>query len=435
MNGVKYMVARKIKRVVITGAGFSAPASLPVQNKIIEKMTEQPSLDFLSGNMPLESMKFLDAYITVGLFLLDNYGKEDYSDLAKEYMQLCRQKYSMNILENLKEQMPSNDLFGKNISEIKQILSFDSDSYYTSVYVLRNKIRQIIKLENIKANLEDIFTSFDKSVTSREHLHDYTYTQMNEVRYSLMRLFIYYFSKSVKEHSFVQDDYNNFFRYIKSRRTVTPTTIITTNWDTLIEEYCLRYGIKYSFGFQSPYTSADFSNFQGKSDILLLKIHGSTNWLKCLHCGSISVFEENKAAESLFKDDKHEKCVLCGKGESFTEPSLQPEIITPTMLKSLSSRIYFNLWGAASEEIRTATHIIFIGYSFPIADFDFRYMLQKNVSCDTKIEVILYKNDDPSQTDKDSLRDLLPEKRYKDAFPKNEVKFFYNGFKDYFATI
>lgn len=428
------MAARKIKRVIVTGAGFSAPAQLPIQNRIIDKMTEeQPALDFLSGNLPQESMKFLNAYITVGLFLLDNYGKAGYSSLAKEYNQLCQQEHSICILRKSKEQMPQNDLLCKSISDIEQILSFNEENYYTSIYVLRNRIRLAIRRENIKANLEDIFTSFDKSVTSREHLHEYTYTQMDEIRYSIMRLFIYYFSKSVQEHSFEQDDYRNFFRFIKLRRTLIPTTLITTNWDTLIEEYCSRYNIKYSYGFQSPYTSADIQKQVDESDILLLKIHGSANWLKCLHCGSISVFEKSRAAESLFEDGKQEKCALCGKGEAFTAQSLQPEIITPTMLKSFSSRIYSNLWGAASKEIRAATHIIFIGYSFPIADFDFRYMLQKNVSRNAKIDVILYKNDDPSQTDRDSLRDLLPEKRYKDAFPKNDMDFFYDGFKEYFA--
>ena len=34
---------------IIAGAGFSAPAKLPIQNKIIERMTEVPEMDFLTG--------------------------------------------------------------------------------------------------------------------------------------------------------------------------------------------------------------------------------------------------------------------------------------------------------------------------------------------------------------------------------------------------
>jgi NAD-dependent SIR2 family protein deacetylase len=377
---------------------------LPIQNKIIDKMTEEPDIDFLSGKLPRESIKFLNAYIAVGLFLLDNYGKENYQNLAEEYVQL----HEVNSKE---------------------------DHYYAAIYILRNKIRLAIRNEKINVNLEDIFTSFDKSVISRQHLHKYTYAQMDEIQYSITRLFIYYFSKSVREHSFKQDDYRNFIRYIKEHKTINPITLITTNWDTLVEEYCKLYGIKYNYGFQTSYTSIDIQNPMDKHDILLLKIHGSANWLKCLHCGAISVFENNEAAESLFEDGKQERCAICGQGESLAAQSLQPEIITPTMLKSFSDRVYSNLWGAASMEIRAATHIIFIGYSFPIADFDFRYMLQKNISPNAKIEVVLYKDDDPDQTDKDTLRILLPEKRYRDTFPKNNMIFYYCGFNEYFDRI
>ena len=410
-SGVKSMATKRIKRVIVTGAGFSAPAHLPTQNKIIDKMTEELAIDFLSGKLPRESIKFLNTYIAVGLFLLDNYGKENYHNLTEEYNQL------------------------REVNSKEDFYSVIKEDFYSVIYVLRNKIRLAIRNEKTNVNLEDIFTSFDKSVISRQHLHKYTYAQMDEIQYSITRLFIYYFSKSVQEHSFKQGDYQNFIRYIKKQKTINPITIITTNWDTLVEEYCKLYGIEYSYGFQTPYTSIDIKNPMDKFDILLLKIHGSVNWLKCLHCGAISVFENDKAADSLFEDEKQERCAICGQGKSFAAQSLQPEIITPTMLKSFSNRVYSNLWGAASTETRVATHIIFIGYSFPIADFDFRYMLQKNVPPSAKIDVVLHKDDDPAQTDKNTLKRLLPEKRYRDAFPKNKINFYYRGFKTYFGKL
>jgi len=50
-----------------------------------------------------------------------------------------------------------------------------------------------------------------------------------------------------------------------------------------------------------------------------------------------------------------------------------------------------------------------------------------------KIDVVLHKDDDPAQTDKNTLKRLLPEKRYRDAFPKNKINFYYRGFKTYFG--
>lgn len=110
---------------------------------------------------------------------------------------------------------------------------------------------------------------------------------------------------------------------------------------------------------------------------------------------------------------------------------MQPELITPTMMKSLSNQLYTKLWSSAAKELRNATHIIFLGYSLPIADFEFRYMLQKNVPSSAKIDIVLTSNSNPDLVP-NNLKDLLPAKRYLDVFPKNKISFYYNGFGQYF---
>ena len=83
-----------------------------------------------------------------------------------------------------------------------------------------------------------------------------------------MRLFIYYFSKSVLEHDFAHKDYQAFFGYLKKHRTIEPPTIITTNWDTLIESYCNKYSVDYSYGFLQPYTSDSIKHTAKNYDLL-----------------------------------------------------------------------------------------------------------------------------------------------------------------------
>lgn len=73
-----------------------------------------------------------------------------------------------------------------------------------------------------------------------------------------------------------------------------------------------------------------------------------------------------------------------------------------------------------------------MGYSLPIADFDFRYLLHQSISDKAKIDVILYHDDDPNQIEKPKLKDLLPEKRYRDLFAKNQIDFHYDGFGTFF---
>lgn len=431
------MANKRIKRVIIAGAGFSAPAKLPIQSRIIDRMAEIPEMDFLSGKMPEESLTFLDAFITVGLFLLDNYAKKDYTEYRLKYQKLIEDDQAYETFFKMQE-TDLEALWPKETAETLSGIFSDEgthnkhkSNYYSEVYSLREDIRKAIQDEKINVNLEDVFTAFDKSAVAREHLHGYTYVQMDKIRYSIMRLFIYYFSKSVLEHDFSHKDYQAFFNYLKKHRTIEPPTIITTNWDTLIENYCNKYSVRYSYGFSHPYTSDSITHKAPDYDLLLLKIHGSANWLRCLNCGSISIFEKNLAATSLFEDNRTEKCSVCGQEKTPHGASMQPELITPTMMKSLSNQLYTNLWSSAAQELRNATHIIFVGYSLPIADFEFHYMLQKNVANSAEIDVILTPNSNPALVP-EHLRDLLPAKRYLDTFPKNKVSFYYEGFGPYF---
>lgn len=437
------MAAKKIKRIIIAGAGFSAPAKLPIQSRIIDKMTQDPTddadLDFLSGAIPQESIKFLHSYIVVGLFLLDNYGRNDYSALAETYYNLRNQKNAIDVFASMQRNSSRKKESADVFNVLDNALGFNfnpediNSQYYAILYSLKNDVRIAIKEEKIAVNLEDIFTSFDKSMLTKEYLHKYTYTQMDEVRFAITSLFIYYFSKCVQSHDYNHEDYKNFFRFIQKTRTSEPITIITTNWDTLIEEYCSRMGITYDYCFYHPYTSQNTPEV-AKSKVSLIKIHGSINWLKCLRCGGISVYNGAEAAASLFKDGVAEHCNICGEKEDMASPTLQPEIITPTMMKAFTSQVYSNLWGTASRELQKSSHLVFVGYSLPIADFDFRYMLQKSVPSSTTIDVVLTPSSNPSLEKNRGVRDQLPERRYRDAFPKNEIHFYYDGFGTYFSS-
>lgn len=177
------MANKRIKRVIIAGAGFSAPAKLPIQSRIIDRMAEVPEMDFLTGKMPEESMTFLDAFITVGLFLLDNYAKKDYTEYRVKYQKLVDKDLAYRTFFGAQE-IDFNSLWSEETS--KTLSSIFSDeaahskhvsNYYSEVYSIRENIRKAIQDEKINVNLEDVFTAFDKSIIAREHLHGYTYAK------------------------------------------------------------------------------------------------------------------------------------------------------------------------------------------------------------------------------------------------------------------
>ena len=202
----------------------------------------------------------------------------------------------------------------------------------------------------------------------------------------------------------------------------------------LVEEYFNRQKIPYNLCLNEPYYSQrDSSKKRNKRMLNLIKLHGSINWVKCLNCGTIHIVENEKCGDFLFDDEKAEKCGTCQK-EIANECLLQSQIITPTMMKSINSQLYSNLWSAARRDLRAAEKVTFIGYSLPTADFELRYLLHQSIPAGVPIDVVLYHDDNPNQTDKDNLKKLLPEKRYRDLFTKNKLSFYYGGFGAYFRN-
>ncbi len=422
-----------IKRVIITGAGFSAPAQLPIQNKILNLMKEKPIASFMDDSKP-NSFKFMNAYITVGLYLLDKYAKSSYDELSVLYKEILKKAIENDLIESILNDFV-NEKIEAGIAAINYLnrRCFDSTQKYKELNKLVDLVRNALNKENIDVNLEDVFTSFDKSLQEKEYMDKYSYSKMDLIRLSLTRLFVYYFDQEVHKHDYNTADYLNFIKYIKMRRSNIPLTIITTNWDTLLEEYFIKNNISYNLCLNEKYYFEDDLRNEtiiNSNDLKLVKVHGSINWFRCLNCNTLSIYKKIKISDLLFNDEKNESCLRCNiKVDEETE-ILQPEIITPTMIKSINSQLYKNLWNTASNELRDADEILFIGYSMPVADYEFRYLLQKSISSRAKIDVILHSSDNPNQTKADW--NLLPEKRYRDLFPKNQINFNYEGFKEFF---
>ena len=403
----------KGRNVFIVGAGFSAPARIPIQNRIWEEITKSQTEDILSFDPEPESFKFMHSYIKVGLYLLQNY--TNYS---------CEEMYTTLYSIEKEIQLNVNFVDGDYIKK---------SDIFKRTQILREQVRENLQKAKLHISLEDVFTSFDKSYQSKEFLHHYSFFQANDIKESIMRLFVYYFSRCIEKHSFLSEEYLNFTKYIKS---LYNATIISTNWDVLIEEYFTRQKINYSLCLNEPYFVNDIHGEypQKNNAINLIKLHGSINWYKCLECGTLNIFSTNNCAKFLFEDNAAEKCYQCK--ESLKEGTLlQSEFITPTMIKSINSQLYNNLWAAAQRDLRKAEKVTFIGYSLPIADFELRYMLQRCIPSNVEIDVILHNSDDPQKVTPEHVRELLPESRYRDLFVKNKINFYYDGFAEYFEKL
>lgn len=132
----------------------------------------------------------------------------------------------------------------------------------------------------------------------------------------------------------------------------------------------------------------------------IVKIHGSANWLYCDNCHQLFWLhpdESPRIANQLIRDDD------LSRMKPFLRPKLRyrlqtlDEIASQTRIKCLCSPqvelgtriatfsyrkaldfpMFQKSWFAAEELLRAANRWVFIGYSLPPADYEFKYLLKR----------------------------------------------------------
>jgi hypothetical protein len=150
----------------------------------------------------------------------------------------------------------------------------------------------------------------------------------------------------------------------------TRNTILSFNYDLTIEEALRSLGVSFNYGFGKQNVHKNDSGHDEKSELLLLKLHGSINWSVCSDDDYQGMYEIDKV--NLFTDFA-----------ALSQAQMRPLLIPPTWRKVPIGGLS-EVWQRAVEALVTATRIIIVGYSMPIIDQHFKYLLaaglQRNIS-------------------------------------------------------
>jgi NAD-dependent SIR2 family protein deacetylase len=435
----------KNKTVFILGAGASKADGLPLQSEILSQIfslvpeIQKTNTSFIQLNVNQSEQKVL--------LYFDEFERQ-------------RKKLADFIVDNFasKRIKAEYDAIMFQVDHGEHLFQFDN--------VLKRAYN--ILSNEITATLEDIFTLFDKVILGHEYFHFYSMQQIESVKDALRKCIIFLLSYQC---SLIEQKNNNssklFARMLFDKRmSVSYNTdiisVVTTNWDTLFEKelFNLCKEVNSASGRTKIYPDLCFYDYpynntndrivsthvkaKGHRNIKLLKLHGSINWLLCPACGRLFVdYEENIALNEL---SLYCSCPKCGDGQqSAQSPQMQSILITPTFLKDINDLHLKNIWHNAQIDIMEAKKIVFIGYSFPDADFEMRYLLKKAVQPNTSIDVVLHDMDNPSfyntmlnkhivsKNEINSVFNMLklPEKRYKAFFGNDAVKLYYCGLEEY----
>jgi len=339
---------------------------------------------------------------------------------------------------------------------LNKIITFDADKLindHPRRYSQPGKLKELESINTFindnflvdinNADLEDIYTPIDRCIIDGVSFKGKSPEELVDIRNKLNSLIALIMDEQLTYR--VSDEYvKKFAEYIvnvnRSRTNGDKAVLITSNWDILIDnrisgfingsgdvvDYCCHYThYNDSKSFPPPLIAKERGNHTHK----IIKLHGSLNWLWCSNCGRIQVkFWEKIALDGYFNNPE---CRFCG-AHSFV-----PQILMPTFLKDTSNTQLKNVWNQAGIELLEAKKIVFIGYSFPLADFEIRQLLARFVDHDVEIEVVLRENSNPdfySGVD-DKIRDKiiwdLASSRYKRFFNKNKTEFYYDGVQKY----
>jgi hypothetical protein len=154
--------------------------------------------------------------------------------------------------------------------------------------------------------------------------------------------------------------------------------VISFNYDILMDN-ALRESKKFTdSGYLVPFQKvSDGQNWRRaedeSSDITLLKLHGSLNWLHCSNCDGTFLNRSEKISPEYSSFPKN--CPSCGESNAY----FQRVIVPPLLAKDYSLQPLKLLWGLANRYVARAQEIVIIGYSFPPTDFATEALLRDSL--------------------------------------------------------
>jgi hypothetical protein len=383
---------RRGKTVFVFGAGFSKPANFPLQKELLQAITDGPHF--------------------LGYGILDD------------------------------------KIIPKDI-----ITDFNKESRVLTSFLAKT-------FEGNEQSLEDIFTLLDQTIAEKGALLEYSYIDLIKLREKWVRCILFMLHACSIRHLRQQGSpYIAFAKKLITKRISAkingdPFSVITLNWDSLIEDsifrvirrekllckvdvdYCV-YTTPMDMNVRSgPHMPGPKQKASHRFNIKILKLHGSATWLRCPSSGLVFTALGKKISPYSIYYRKQISPFLKkykGKNDDKLLSYLEPYIITPTYTKVFDLPHIKTVWHNAYVELREAKHIVFIGYSMPESDYHFRTLLRRAILPDTSIQVILSSNDNTANIMSDRERNYLPESRYRRLFGDRPV-FEYSGVEEFISN-
>ena len=249
---------------------------------------------------------------------------------------------------------------------------------------------------------EDLFTCVDLSANTGHHLGPrYDPRRLRTIRRAILSRIIRMLEQRYKKalNDVSKGELLQLLDQFLAAIDLSTSAFVSLNWDTVLELRLMKQHTNLQFDYGPHVTPARFVSNRdsritvdgrdpSRRRVNIAKIHGAINWLYCDNCRCQFSFPANRtgsvATQLMQKRDwltlrpkakKHPKsgrwrCSICGV-------FLGTRIATFSYRKVLDSPILSKTWFHAEDLLRRADNWVFVGYSLPDADFEFKYMLKR----------------------------------------------------------
>jgi hypothetical protein len=164
--------------------------------------------------------------------------------------------------------------------------------------------------------------------------------------------------------------------------------VISTNYDLIIDTAIMSLSQVRGEGRFPDYgcdIRTEFYRNETEHFGILLKLHGSLNWLYCKTCHRLEI----GASESRRYINVLAKLIGPSLEQSYTpdgspcptcSTKLRPLLVAPTHLKDYRNPHLTQVWYEAERVLRSADRLIFVGYSLPDDDVEVIYLLKRSLA-------------------------------------------------------
>lgn len=269
---------------------------------------------------------------------------------------------------------PNNDVLPRALDEkITTIL----EEFWRDVFGFASDNKQ-------RPSLEDHFTVLDLAANSGHHLGPgYSPRKLRAIRRMSIHRILHLLDLNYNQSPAIPRLFSSLQRQFK-------VSVVTLNWD-IVTEKNLRWAVDYGIPVSWLDAGAERSN-----GVLLLKLHGSSNWVYCDSCRRVyagtdgktalhkkifleasdfdsELFSINgvdlKRAVKVLENGDDRACRDCGNRTA-------GRMATFSYRKAFSINQFQTIWDRAHAVLRDSDIWLFIGYSMSEADFEFRHVLK-----------------------------------------------------------